>query len=210
MNIRDLWPQGTPLPNDPYTWQGLLKRREQTAICFLTIQQEKSLLRYPMRFDQPDGQDALRLLFFHTLEEIAESIDAEKEEHVLEELIDAVFFLLEIPLLDEWKSIPLKVLADKLHTEASFTGLFLGPHRIGMLPELGGMAYRFGIFCDRLRNRSWMHHAQDVYFDGAEDLLRVITDGMSVLLSRFSSWESFWQYYIAKDEVLKFRIKSQY
>ncbi len=212
VNIKDCWPQQVDAdPNDPQVWEGLLQRRRFTGDSFLKREVEKGIIHYITRFDQPPGQDTLRLTMFRIIEEYGEAVEASDEEHVLEELMDAFFFLLEIPMLDRYVSIPIIEMKEMLYELAQRDTVFQGIRTSTVLgQELGAIAYGFALFTDHLRNRSWMNHAQDVYFAGAKDLKELIRTTAHVIFSSFDDWDQFWHYFIAKDEVLKFRLKSNY
>lgn len=208
MNIRDkdMWPKEEPPPQNSLAWAELLVRRQITAEGFTRIEEAKSgSLFIPTPLNTSKGQDMIRQLFWRCTEEMSESIDAVETDHVKEELIDAVNFLLIVPCLDEWTAISMEHLSEDLSTSIHFGNQDARFNQTTMQQAVISLA-RFG---DNLRNRSWMHNVQDSYFEGSADLSNLIIRVINNLTVGFK-WEDFWQYFVAKDNVLAFRLRSKY
>lgn len=213
VNILDHWPEDGELLAFPQTqrgWVALLQLRKETFQGFVTIEERTGFLQSNMPLSSPKGQDALRLLFFRCLEELVEGLEAQDPMHVKEEVIDAFNYFLGIPLLDS--SISLDAIATEISKEcwppAHPTYTF------GELVPLEDIPLRLlqesWRLLDTLRNRAWQNRAQSVYFDGYPALLPFIGKGTALFLSVFLDWTEFVRFYIAKDRVLQFRLRSNY
>ncbi len=206
MNIRDFWPTQKELfYPDAITWGNILDRREKTFLGFLEVEKEKGFLK-PSSIHLPQTQDMVRILLFRTLEEFSEAIMAEDMKHHKEEIIDALNFLYSIYFLD----------TSYLERE-SVMGMLLDFSREKFfmwdkldIMDLGNLTYYCGQFGDYLRNRSWMNQPQDLYFNGSAELLMLFRKITVIAFSAFESFDDFYRYYVAKDEVLQFRIRSKY
>lgn len=214
MNIRDegMWPQAVSVPtNSQSTWLLLLDKRHSTAKEFLRQEEEKGFIAIPTSLNTARGQDMIRLLLFRTIEELVESYQATEHDHVREELIDALFFALEIAVLDDWKAITKDQLSESLFYAANRTfNLGDRSHDHPWAEDISDLIIEMGKFGDTLRNRSWMKQSQSTYFDGVGNLILLIMKVATFVMNRFSSFKEFWQFYVAKDNVLQFRIRSNY
>ena len=182
--------------------------REATAKGFLGQEVAKGLMPKEaalgtLDFNDAKAQDIIRLFLFRVIEEFVESLQAKSIEHRLEELIDTLFFLLEIPILDTWRAIPQEKLALELSTHNT-------PGYNTIEQPLAIISYAAGMFADKLRNRSWMVNVQDVYVAGSREMLSMINSIFFIITGFFNDWEEFWRYYVAKDRVLQFRLRSGY
>ena len=149
------------------------------------------------------GQETLRLLAFRVLEELGEAHLSVDKDHYYEELIDAFNYLISLTLLEG-------IIYPELITQLEASTQVIGRHSSRMnfaligycTVELGG---KLGDF---LRNRPWMNNPQSTYFDG--NLVKLIKTTLESILSLFPDPETFYKYYVAKDSVLQFRLRSKY
>lgn len=206
MNIQDYWPVQDPPAPTAETWAQMLKMREATFRGFATIEEKKGVIRPTVNLGTPHGQEVLRLLVFRCLEELGEAYLADNDDHYYEELIDAFNYLLSLFVIEKDSSFT----QDKLFPHLALLSRVFGARKqrmnlayIGQITvDLGG---RLG---DYLRNRPWMHNAQSTYFDG--DLVQLLENPIAYFFQLFPSFGTFWKYYVAKDAVLQFRLRSQY
>lgn len=207
MNIQDYWPEDKEVSgNTLESWKQLLTIRRVTAFGFREREQEHGLVPGIVNYNTPLGQDYIRLTFFRVIEEYTEYLLADSLEHSMEELIDSLFFLLGVAVLDDelFKRIP-----ELLSASIIFGTDIPEPNQPMFNADLFALIEKLGSFGDLLRNRSWMTQVQDMYFD-KERLLHLLVDVSKIICYTFPSWEEFWKYYIAKDKVLQFRLRSKY
>lgn len=201
-NIRDFWPlEASPLTRE--VWADLLELRYQTFTGFATLEQDQGIVRPTVNLSTAVGQETLRLLAFRVIEELGEAHLSIDKDHYYEELIDAFNYLLSLTLL-EGKVKP------ELLVQLEVSTPVIGKHPSRMnFSTIGYCAVELGgKLGDYLRNRPWMHHAQSTYFDG--DLVVLIKTTMETILSLFPDESTFYKYYVAKDSVLQFRLRSKY
>lgn len=196
---------------DQSTCLDLIRRRKKTFQGFALIEQERGIIPANVSLSNSRGQDVLRLLLYRSLEEVLEAFDSVDLDHYREEVIDAANYLLSSLLIEE-----------SLFTDDEMAGAILSiarTHYAGNsiyprfdLTTIG--AYALAVagedVSDVLRNRAWMRRAQDPYFTGKQKLLDVVKGALSILLSAFPTWSEFCQMYFAKDEVLQFRLRTNY
>ena len=177
--------------------------RFETFKGFATIEAEKGFVRPIVNLSSTHGQETLRLLAFRVIEELGEAHLSQDPDHYYEELIDALNYLLSLTLL-EGKIQP--ELLTQLEASTKAIGKHTGRMNFATVGycsvELGG---KMGDF---LRNRPWMNQAQSTYFDG--DLVKLIKTTLDTILSLFPDSATFYRYFVAKDSVLQFRLKSRY
>lgn len=203
MNIRDkgMWPEVEDVPvNNAGSWLTLLGLREKTFMGFAAREGEKGIVEVPVSLNTARGQDVVRLYAFRALEEYSEALDASDYDHVLEELIDSVNYWMSLLCLED--------------REWPFLTGFKWPVHFGHVRpsehDLGKMAHKFMQVMDVFRNRSWMANPQDVYFAGYGQLNQAIEYALNLIASSFPDWPTFWRFYIAKDNVLQFRLRTNY
>jgi hypothetical protein len=210
-------------PNDRQDIQDLVNRRFATFSGFLAIERSRGLVPPPelLSFSTSRGQDIVRLMLFRGLEELSEAFLAvaqagEGEDydqfHFLEELIDAFNYATSIFFLDQKYST--QSVTDFLHEQAAAypwhensqePGVALTHASLGRLTVLLS-----GSLGDALRNRSWMNGSQDIYFAGHARLREAIGEVFKVIWAEFADWPEFVAFFLAKDEVLKFRLATKY
>ncbi len=210
MNIHDFWPEPDELPEP--TAQGitqLLELRKVTFHGFLQREARRGLLNaQSLSLSSPRGQDAFRLLLFRCLEELMEAQHSVSISHVKEEVIDAVNYFLSLALLD--REFHLQALAEELAACVSQCAFC---HSGDVQPPAEAAAQLIqnaSAVLETLRNRAWQSHAQSAHFDGFELLSTYMCSGLLLLLQYFTGWGEFVSYYIAKDRVLQFRLRSDY
>lgn len=202
MNVRDqgMWPLGS-IPydhTDPVAWHTILVRREATFLGFCEREARKGLVSLPVSLNTPRGQDIVRLYAFRALEEYNEALEAHDHDHVLEELIDSFNYWISLYFL-EGKDWPI----------ARDWPVYFGNIRPN-LTDLGSMTARITSTMDLFRNRSWMENSQDIYFGGYGQLTQAIGYAVNLIASCFPDWNTFWSFFIAKDNVLQFRLRTNY
>lgn len=203
MNIRDYWPLEAPEQLDRATWEILINLRFETFQGFAKIEADRGFVQPKVNLSTTHGQETIRLLAFRVIEELGEAHLSVDKDHYYEELIDAFNYLLSLTFL-EGKIYP------ELTTQLEASTLALGKRSSKMdfsligycAVELGG---KLGDF---LRNRPWMNNAQSTYFDG--DLVKLIKTTLESILSLFPDSATFYKYYMAKNSVLQFRLRSKY
>ena len=208
VNINDFWMNKEDVPElNIKTIRELIWLRQKVAKGFYQLEYEKG--HYPMNpsLSLPKGQDYARLLAFRVLEELSESFDSRDRAHKLEELIDAANYLLNLLMFDN-NIVHENQAASILHEvcELQVWGAYsLDTEALGLITvSLSGK------LADTFRNRSWMVNSQANSYQGKEVLIYTVIGTLSYILSEFDSWEEFYQYYRAKNEVLRFRLESKY
>lgn len=207
MNIRDYWPTFPEVKEVGPAVNSMLNLRRDTYTGFARIESEKGFLKPHCSIHTSQGQEMVRLLCFRVLEEIAESIEASDPDHVKEEAVDAMNYLLAILVLDPEAFSPERynVLLTEAVQDIRQWGQKLSTE------DLGRITYNFGSkLGDFLRNRSWMNNTQDPYFSGFDVMETLITETAKLLIATSESFDEFYRYYVAKDSVLQFRLKSKY
>lgn len=205
MDIRDFWPLEVPAEHSPELWSTLIEFRRQTWTGFASIEAERGFVKPKVSPATSQGQEIIRILCFRVLEELAEAFTSEDRDHYMEELIDAFNYLLSIFLLSGKQSPDLPEYLYSVSAGA------LGSRRGKKIQQtdLGYVTVILGAeLGDLLRNRAWMNNSQNTYFDG--DLFKILEPIFILIWSFFDDYVSFWQYFVAKDSVLQFRLKSKY
>lgn len=164
------------------------------------------------------GQDAIRNYLFRTLEEIGESILSHDRPHLLEELIDAVNYYLSVMMFDPVSIDPnrLHVVLEEVLSQNWFSkDAHLKGHVVFSDVDrtyfLGKATLQCSVISDYLRNRSWMRQAQANQFAGADEMFNFLRFFMTcMILPYFCNLDEFYSYYMAKNDVLKFRLDSNY
>ena len=205
MNILDLWPTEDVPPQSAEAWSDLFERRRSTFFGFCALERERGFLDPPVSLALPKGQDAARLIMFRAIEEFVESGTASSREHLLEELIDSINYIMSLGLLDP----DVTIIPDLVEAFATFAGWGIRVNQV-QNADLANFTYSLAAITDKFRNRAWMANAQDVYFAGTGELRDAMVDCMVIILVGFDSWGSFWRYFVAKDNVLQFRLRTNY
>lgn len=209
MNILQFMPDPAHVPqvSNYDTWFHFLEMRHATFRGFAELEKREGFVRPTIPISTAAGQEVLRILFFRVLEELSESFLSNDEAHRKEELIDATNYLLSTALLDG-DLIRIEQFAMKLAVQGEktrYTSAVMGIEELGQITVMVG-----GHLADTFRNRAWMRGAQDLYFSGVAVYYREVLNIMDLILGGFASFQEFAAYYIAKDHVLQFRLKSGY
>lgn len=209
MNIRDYW---NGLPTEPYrntpkVWNQLLDLRVKTYRGFAELEKTKGFLQPEASLNTAMGQEMARILLFRTLEEIGESYLSDDPDHIKEEAVDAVNYLLALHALD-----PKTLDRERLVTALGYSLPGDSNWNLAMSREvIGEITVRVGgRLGDLFRNRAWMEHAQDTHFVGLSELMMTIRFVMSHLIGTCVDFDEFCRFYVAKDQVLQFRLRSKY
>lgn len=218
MNIQHTMPAPDAVPPCTIeTLQIFLEMRRRTFKGFAEIEEHKGLITPRANFNTPHGQEVLRMLMFRVIEECVESMNSKSRPHILEEAIDAYNYLWSILVVDEGRlGNDLQVatmLYETFVDPAAATSLTWAESHIPFLShaDVGCVAaWLAGDVGDLMRNRAWMNNAQDVYFTGNRVLALAICRVSFCLYRLFSDWQEFAAYYIAKDAVLQFRLRTNY
>jgi hypothetical protein len=215
MNINDYWDEVEHILSEDSTlaesnldsWSYLWSLRKKTWTGFAEIEAKKGIVAPKISLSTSHGQEVTRVLLFRILEEASEALLAEERPHLLEELIDAVNYLMSMFLIDDerpeddWQ---LNVLFDTAVQQVDWDSEL-------SIEDLGEITIMLGgVLSDKLRNRAWMNHSQDFYFSGRKLFQTILTETFARLLSPFKNFEEFMKYFIAKDMVLQFRLRSNY
>jgi len=178
----------------------LLIVRQETFLGFMDREHNKGILFTPFDLRTPKGQDVARLFFWRCIEEYAEAISANSLEHRLEELIDSFNYAsaMIVGTQNLWLGDLMELMPPQFTRE--------DPTR----ERLGAIAYKLANVTETFRNRAWMENSQSNYFDGMAEYRSTLFWAIRQICKGFESWEEFWRYFMAKDAVLKFRLRSNY
>lgn len=223
MNIQNYMPElkGRAPALSVAAIEEILANRSKVFRGFAHTEARNGLLVLDRPLCDSKAQDSLRLLVYRYIEELFESADAQDHAHVLEEGIDALnylisFALIEAPYLTRDTSGPLNTrLTYRLHEcfvswvsllESEDTEVSIGFNISEIMEAITPI---FSNLSPKLRNRAWMNETQQTDF-AYDELLNVIEYGTMLILSLFESWDEFWEYFMAKNAVLLFRLESKY
>lgn len=210
MNINDVIvevPDGWEQPT-PEMILSMLERRKRIFRGFCQLEATQGFLAPPIALSSSKGQDSVRILTTRVLEEILESLDSSLPDHVLEELIDALNFLLAIPCLDD--EAPLDLLASKMSEVVwPYPKVRPGQDYTGA-PALEAYLIHLSALLESLRNRAWQKRSQSLYFDGWLPLINFVTYVWKAITEEFDTWDHFCWFYLAKEAVLQFRLDTNY
>lgn len=194
---------------DEHNVEALLRRRRDRFLSYCETEKHRGGLDPDLLLTSPQGQENIRILFARCIEEILEAINSEEVDHYKEELIDALnfgtslLFLLPENRTDQAISHFSESLAhlpeNVNHSESWW------PERLLLIA-----AQSFNGLLETLRNRPWQNRTQQPYFTGAKELESSVTNLWFALAGQFEDWTEFCTFYLAKDEVLSFRIKTKY
>lgn len=191
----------------------MIELRDATFTGFAALEVEKGFVKPSVNFSTSHGQEMFKIMLFRVIEECAESIQGNDETHRKEEAIDALNYLLSAIMLDR-DLFPVDTIAGYLF-EAAYKTFVSYPHFMLNRPleisDLGLISYKIGAeLADTFRNRAWMSNPQAIYFEGMDTVEKTFNLICVRLMQCFSTWQEFQMYYLAKDAVLQFRLKTKY
>lgn len=207
MNVLDVLAAVEPRKLNRETVTAMLLMRKRTYTGFASLESEKGFLRPEANLATSRGQEMLRLLLMRFFEELTEAHESEDQVHVREELIDALNYLWTLAVLDplcpvDWE----RVLVQELTGPEHIWGHEYPPAEY----EIGKLMLYATHLLSTLRNRPWQNAPQSLYFDGWEPLRDFVLVATRYTLEYFDSWEDAFTYFVAKNEVLEFRIRTKY
>lgn len=209
MNIKDTWPtRSEPYDLTPSHIQEIMARRLKTAEGFSAIEAEKGFLKPHADFSTPKGQEMFRILIFRAIEELAESSMSEDVEHKKEELIDSFNYFLTALQLD--RAIPGENAIRNELWHSLKLARFVNDPTLSSSAMWKVVETIAGELTDTFRNRAWMQNPQDHYFAGSEACLSSLRTLVIYYMRAFKDFDEFYRFFIAKDEVLQFRLQSAY
>jgi len=207
MNIRDYWPISTEELSIP-TWEKMLTMRLQTFQGFANIEKDRGFIQPKIHIHTSQGQEVIRMLCFRFLEEVGEAFESGEDDHYYEELIDAFNYIVSILLLAgevptdlaaKLTSVCIVLQSETARSmEKDLTPASIGWMTISLGAKLG----------DSLRNRAWMNNSQNTFVD--LDLFEFLLPIFSFIICLFPDFKTFYSYFVAKDSVLQFRLRSKY
>lgn len=230
-NFLPNYPEDQLIESTEVVWALLLSRRLSSFQGFFATEMKNNpSIQQRITFNTAAGQDYARGLLFRVIEEVGEALEANSRDHRYEELIDAVNYLFAVVLMDHKMYTPeelTRILRNttlygpapvpaSLYPEGGFPVELHSTPLIGWTPQLttailGEVAYFCSTYIgNSLRIRSWTAAPQDIYFAGRPMLTVTLTQVLSRILQFFPDFTTFYRYYVAKDDVLKFRLRSKY
>jgi hypothetical protein len=205
MNIND-FDDADKIPDN--IWQAIFEKQMQVALKYKDIEKMGTLLEEKDNIDTANGQKWLKDFSWRVTEEIAEALEAKKssfevdveneellaqyKQHYTEELIDALHFLTELTII------------------AGYDYTILG-NAEGVEDEWE-VVYWLGIMCNCLKNKPWKQSQMLTDRPKFENYLRRAWNKMYGVL-KFEAQLSdadIYNLYFKKNEVNKFRIRSNY
>ncbi len=185
----------------------LFELRTTTYRGFAFVEKSKGLLEPEMSLTSVKGQEAIRILTQRGFEELVEAIDSSSRDHFLEELIDSVNYFWVLAVLDP--DTPLQKIKEVMVDQLLIAEKSQIHYGIDA-PNIGHLMVKMGPVFEKLRNRAWMNNPQSQYFDGWPEIARFLSLHLTHVLRCFLNWQEFVKFYIAKDNVLQFRLNSKY
>jgi hypothetical protein len=212
MNVADVIANIAAKPNIEEVWSSLLSRREATFRGFAELEENNGLIKPKVNINTAKGQELHRLMLFRVLEELSESYESIDPMHRREEAIDAFNYLLSFMMLDPLAFSRTDLVANL--NSLSYRVFDQDPLLLDQpltLPILGQLTYSIaGRVPDFFRNRAWMNNPQHPYFEGHALVLAIFAETSCAIFSIFPDWDTFYRLFVAKDEVLQFRLRTRY
>lgn len=194
----------------------LLELRLKTFHGFCDVEMTNGGLDPSISVSTPRGQEQVRILFARTMEELMEAFDAIDPIHFQEELIDAVNFGTAMIFLNlnQQSDGVLQSLAAQL--DIILMGMAEGHEPVDQYDRYFRHQTYFDIgasfskMLESLRNRAWQNNSQHQYFQGHKAMVDTIITLWLEVIKYFPSHRDFILMYLAKDQVLQFRLKTKY
>ncbi|TDA26214.1 MAG: hypothetical protein DSO01_05970 [Archaeoglobi archaeon] len=200
MNIRPEFRQ--------YTISDLIRLRKERFLQFLAIEEENGQIKPSLDLRTRRGQMLFRDILSRITEEILEAYHSNSMDHRKEELIDATNYLLSLyvftPIPEEPEKLDLqtlfalrkKVWEDKAQLESLELRIF----------EL--LSREIYSLLEQLRLRPWQQTIQEIPTEIV--ITDLVSTTLQLALGCFESVEEFLTYFDLKDQVLLFRLRSNY
>ena len=142
MNIHDVKVE-LPEESAQEFWIDFVLRRKERFYAFCKVENlNEGLVQPNISLSSAKGQEAFRILAFRIIEEAAESLQANEPEHKLEEMTDAINYVLSVPYLD-LTVIPDVSLLDVCIELSKNKNSFIESHLDYY--DLGTIAYQLGV-----------------------------------------------------------------
>jgi hypothetical protein len=191
-------------------FEELFKLRIRTYQAFAEIEKGKGLLKPVMNLASTHGQEAVRILTQRGLEELAEAYDSIERDHFLEELIDAINYFWVLAIIEGKGNSPLDYIIGEMINDLN-DHVHDWPGNSGLTTRhIGQAVVDLNPVFEKLRHRAWMVNPQNQYFDGYPEITSFLCKNLCLVMDQFKDWSEFVQFYIAKDNVLQFRIQTKY
>lgn len=208
MNVQSFLPNYANDDMSGYDAKTLLSLRGDVFHAFCQRESCNGGIDPACSLSMPKGQENVRVLFARTVEELLEARASEERDHFLEELIDAINFGTSILFLNHNNETLLPALSD------SIDNLFGMKHYTASEFPFDTRIIRildaFSPLLEKLRNRAWQNGAQHPYFMGSMQIRQAIYVLWAEVIACFDSPEDFKRMYMAKHDVLNFRLKTKY
>lgn len=214
MDIRAVLEKWADQGGCPYSpcWKDLLERRKRTFFAFWQKERPSWDSERPPSWSLPETQEMIRTLLWRAVEELVEGSITNDPVHQKEELIDAWNYVLSLPLVSKEGILYYPELVFRMEHVVLLPWFspsgFPGPPSFKELTwSLVQHSYEV---TDRLRARPWQNQKQthpDIWIPMVK-IIQEFTHG--VMLSFMGSFEQAYEYFVAKDEVLQFRLKTGY
>jgi len=201
--------------NSCYTIEEMLAARREAFLGFCAVEKDQGGIDPSKDLRTKDGQESARLLFARTIEELGESFESTDRDHQLEELIDALNFALGITWLSPNATKLNEDLAKRCAQYFNFTEPFYGQNKRENWDTharwlISQTVVEYGPFLAKLRNRSWQQSTQSPYWLGDTELLEASHGLIHNICRAFDTWQHFSGFFMAKHEVLQFRLRTKY
>ena len=215
MNITDekMWVEESEIPEilsrpTDQSFKNLFAIRQETFEGFAKIENGRGFLDVNASLSSAKGQEMARILFMRCIEELAEAADSKDPDHLREELVDAINYAWTVALLDPEKPNVFyqNLSSHYAHLSKSeptptfyYPASFIGLSVLDLSPVL-----------EKLRNRAWMNRSQSLSFEGWNELTVFLARLTRSIVCQFDDWTQFVQFFLSKDNVLQFRLRTQY
>jgi hypothetical protein len=225
MNVIDCWPEKLApvlMENTESAWLRLFEQRRITYRGFASLEEHQGFLKIEQSLASAKGQEMVRILFARGIEEMLESRDSQDQFHFQEEMIDSLNYLMAIPLLDPYYNTVAADLAQACC--AGFDSSMMNVLRFMKWEQVYSNYDQAGtqallaildsanLMLEKLRNRAWQNSPQSTYFDGWPTVIQFLSTVIRAIgkTAFWGDWTKFVEFFMAKDAVLQFRIRSKY
>lgn len=216
MNVQTYLPQYEGIDLSQYKAADLLRIRSEIFLAFCNRECQNGGIDPTQPLSIPKGQEHVRVLFARTVEELLEARESIERDHFLEELIDAINFGTSIAFLNHGSGTMIEQLAHELQTLLEMKHFPPPPTQEGPVDpaffdlQIIRILTGFSPLLEKLRNRAWQNGAQHPYFMGGRQIQIAIRCLWAEVIACFDSPEDFIRMYLAKADVLRFRLVTKY